>query len=300
MSGREKAVEVTAAENPAERDLPIKYHISYPWGSLSVTEEADSELGLVPLTAEVVKGKAEAPAENPDRPYIAVTLVGPSETPPYMWEEVPGTTAGVWATKSVYTGRINIAVGSTKSTEEIRQTVLAGIMETTGMDEEELAENIVEEHGIPLPEAVSQETSQFIVYALHAFMAEPVAQCLVEWSDRKADEKFIKSMTKIGGVTLLTTAYLVGLEVAYHESDFVTATTAAGLLTVSGLTAFALRDRFKRYLENKRDLSLVNEHVAHAMGVSVANDIHETFCTEHFDRQEQGWMGEETEEDEDS
>ena len=284
------------AANLAERDPPIKYHIPFEWGSFSVTEEADRELGLVPLTADIVKGKVDTKIQDPEMPHIAITLVGPAEMPSDFSGNYPNAAAGILATRAVYPDRIAITVGSTKSNEEIRQKVLTDFMESVDVDEDELAQTFTNEHGVPLTEVMHQEMPQFFVHALQEFMVEPVAQSVEEWTDKITDEKALKRITNIGGTALLTTGVLVGAEVLNRDSDLMMAFTAAGLIAASGVTTYQLREYFKIYLETRRSMSLVSRFAAHNMGVVVAASIHDTFCTQHFDSQERDWMGEEPDE----
>ncbi len=261
--------------------LKIKYVLPFEWGTFCVSEGADRDYGLVPLTANKLPGKPYELTKKDETASVNITLVSPDELP----EEVQTYRGepGLWSDLAIEGNTINITTGYTRNVSAMRQEILDGISQISGFDEQEMQENLLTEDGVPLPEALEQNVSQFIVHMLAGSLRGPTAIGLRQAIEQETDRHFVRTATKLGGALIAATGAILGLDVVSAEP--LSIPNAMVLTGLSAAVVFSMRQHFKVYLDVKRRSSVLNEGLIKGQAGRICADIHEAYCIHHFDRQ---------------
>lgn len=141
-------------------DVPVQYTVSYKWGTLRVSEEADQLYGLRPLTGRVVEGSSSKPLRLGRKPdvRIDVFLLGPGEYGRIFAEslDLSGERIEPVSHHAMYPGGLAVAAAFNTDVETMRSTEVAAMLE--------LAEKLeLDEQDDSIPDGDRERAYAFLV-----------------------------------------------------------------------------------------------------------------------------------------
>jgi hypothetical protein len=148
-------------------------------------------------------------------------------------------------------------------------------------------EDAVTEEGVPATEAVGPLASQLLVHKLAGFTGNMVGAAASGAIAENMNREALSRAAYLGGVGVAGSALVMGGSLL-SKGEVDAQTMGVGALYLSTLLALSynsLRTYFGKYT-NHRFMVKVGDTAA-MFASTVANDIHATYCTEHFDQKAQ-------------
>jgi hypothetical protein len=264
--------------------LPIKYTVPFEWGRLRVTESANEAYGLVPLTPSFIKGDTEiSPSiEMGSLPPTNVLLVGPSEV---SKENLPSDAFNARAELRLTKQGIDVILGFANDKETMAkqgEMILSQVVQMTDIDEDNLSK-ILNEDGISLSEAFEHSVPQQFAHVIPAIVKNRVEVASADWMRASSDTRLIKSATRSGIASLGIAALMLSPEIETGEPISALRASVAGGLLIG--TFAGARSSIKSRLRMRRENEQYVNFLADFHSTRVAEAIHLTYCTNHFDRE---------------
>lgn len=274
-SSRSKRLETADAENKVR----VKYELTFPWGSLHVTQEADAAYGLVPLTTQSLEDGANrrGGSYTPDF-RTDIWLVGPQEL-----EHSALSNAG----SPMFHGNdglditdrgIKLVCSYGKCDKELVEYYQGQIE----LDEMELPDDAP-------PDYLDQYAHQVIVSAFTALAAE-LATLAVQHLRQKDINNMVMSRARnnfligLGGGTFISAEQLI---IYGHVNTFAEVSSSA--LVASG--AIIAYRGIKKYFQRMTDIRNAIAEGANYHAEVVAYDLNRTYSVSHFNHQVEEMFG---------
>lgn len=264
------------------QQFPIKYTLSFSWGQLKITEDAYENYGLTPLAEGFIKG--DAPLDNGQLSNVIVRIIGPSELP----EESDQEERMGFVIEDTIGSNIRLDIGYSNTKEEQAEQ-LRSIVEARA-EEEHLTEQEIQE----LQEEYERDTSQEIVHSIVEAVEEGVVNSYVALVQRARTKRFVRNSVGVLGVAMSAAAVeAYGMRSA--SSSIVKAGSASSIAATFGIGAHGLKSIIESFGDAQKINSITND--GRQIAAAAAANIHDAFCTDHFDQQAQELLGDDAEQD---
>lgn len=151
-------------------------------------------------------------------------------------------------------------------------------------------ESIKTADDIPITEAISQDSSQVLIHVLCGLSSEVTKQATSAFLTVDSNKRALKRLTMLGGAGLATAGIVLGINGAFHGE--VSDLGVGAAMTYSGVYSYLARRSIRQYLRVADSRSRILDITASDYANRVAEDIHQTYCTAHFDQQaEESMLG---------
>ncbi len=263
-----------------QAELPLAYSAVFPWGNFHMSEKAEEEFGLLPLGPVIEGGQRITPdkdsSERIDVFVVATDELQDTDTPqgfhlPYR--------------SSFYRRGIGIALTPIISREMV--------MEEINLDAEMLFEDLEEsEEGEELPAGLKEQFAQFLdekrddipQFVISHAITGQVGRAVTEISEERLSAEIEKTLLgRIKGglisIPISTGIFLGTSHLIDGQINGVDLVIGAGLLGLQSITEFS---RLKRAVKESGQYYKRLPHLSAHLGRIAANNIHELYCSEHF------------------
>jgi hypothetical protein len=270
-------------ERRVETEFPMHHHIPFEWGTFQVSEAANAAYGLVPLSPNQERGPFDtSQQEKKAVPSTNIYLLGPDEmlvnfglgiiTSQPSFDE-----KGV----SIHVSLSNTLDGMREKVEGFLDGAEAEDVEGSGLEEiyEAVQDFIVDDDSTRVEAALRQS----LIHLLLLPIGNTTVQATKDWLRSDLNRSAYKLMRNAAKATLGIPAAVGTMElVTYGKIDPV---QAAGIGAIILYGAVRVGSETKKYLKNEGVREAMLELPAAQYTDSVLNDIHEAYCSAHFDRQ---------------
>ncbi len=277
FSGEQLRKPVDIGEN-----IPYEYGIPYEWGALHVSKKANEAYSFVPLREGVSKDEATLIDKDVETTFRTdVYLLSPQEfdelpiddSPP----EVAGTGGGLY---EIHKDGISIKLALSQDKETAQQRLVESVTELTEHNGGNI-NDVVTEHGIPFMESVGQDSVQNLVHEFSQLAHAVSEGAILDFCRAKADKKLLTRASLLGSTGLVGAGGMLGVGGAINgEVDTLSAVVA---LAYSGAYSYFAGRSVKQYLGSTNEREQRFGVISGVHGARVAQDIHNTYCTRHFD-----------------
>jgi hypothetical protein len=265
-----------------QQQFPIKYTLPFSWGQLKITQDAYENYGLTPLAPGFIKG--DAPLDNGQLSNVIVRIIGPSELPEQSEQE---ERMGFVIEDTIGSNiRLDIGYSNTKE-EQVQQ--LRSIVEARA-EEEFLTEQETEE----LQEEYERDTSQEIVHSIVEAVEEGIVTSYVALVQRERTKNFVLHAAGFLGV-IASAAAVEAYGMRAVSSSVAKAGAAGGIAATLGVGTHGIKSIIESFGDAKKINAITND--GRKIAEVAASNIHDAFCTDHFDAQAQELLGEDAEQD---
>jgi hypothetical protein len=268
-------------------EATFKYGVPYEWGALHVTADADEAYGFVPLVAGVIKGGGIDMEQAPKAAIRTdIYLMSPREfidqADNGLLPSAPFIGDIGYGAAGMHKGGLELRVALAERTEEVERLSLDAIASHAKEIGSEI-DDMRTADDIPVVEAISQDASQFLVHGLTSLITNITRESAIEFMTADRNKKALREVTHIGGLGLAGAGLVLGANgILNGEVDAVSASTA---MMFVGFYSNSARRFIKRHLAESNLYRHGIDNTASAYADTVAEDIHTTYCTAHFDQQ---------------
>jgi hypothetical protein len=259
--------------SPAQlEELPINYTIPFDWGSFKVTEAANQAYQFTPLRQGVQRGNVDVDSEASSY-RVNIRLLAPSEIPSSPFGRDDGHLFGHVAYSN---DGINMTLGFRQSRTESIDHLMEMFQEVTGATEEQLEEILDDETEESMAEHLQEQAPQLMVHTMCAMIENMTANAFDAKLSEESDRKLRRAVAgkSLGGVAIGGLLVVAGSPDVFWES-------LGGFYALLGVTGG--QRELKQYLRNAPDRRERIEEASSQLAEAVTSEIHETFCTAHFD-----------------
>lgn len=256
----------------------MEYHVPFEWGELAVTSEADQAYDLTPLANTLPGG----PNFNDLNPYakgrnskIVFILAGPGENNTRLQD-------GFWSTAAV-AGKLSIyAAGFTHTKQDIIET---NTLRTTNafqriLGSPDLAEQITFGDGLSLDQVMEQSASMLLVHSLAAAVVDAIRNGDMERQIANVNLLLMHRLRTLGLLGSMGVPPVVMAGSLLHSPGIA---TFAPSITTSLIMA-KIMSTVGRHLQTSKATRDHAIHSAEYTARQVGDDVHATFCRQHFDQ----------------
>lgn len=258
-----------------EVDIDIGYSIPFEWGDLYVSKTANEAYGLVPLTTNTKPGySVQESTDITLRTRIFLLTPGELAMP-------TGIESGVAFTHPNFNKKgleYQIALGDTKTT--MSEALNNMLLEATGHDQETL-DQFVDQNDIPISERLDNDTPQFIIHNLKDAIETNVTEYVTVWLRAEANHNFYSRVKQIGGLALLGVGVGVLPLAVNHKFEPFDFSVAGGIVAIQ---AGSFRSLIRKKVTRANKDEYIYYGVAKDYAGKIASDIHEAYCSVHFNR----------------
>ncbi len=267
-------------------ETTFKYGIPYAWGALHVTSQAEEAYGFVPLTANAINGDGIDITKQPETGIRTdIYLMGLQEFTEhnnfaFALSNFEMNDIGVSAA-SIGTDKIELRLALSRHADDLRESILddiSRIAHDLGSD----IDDVMDHNNMPISESIGQSSSQILMHGLCAFTARKVHESAVELANAQLDKKALRRMTALGGAGLAGAGTLLTMNglINHGNIDVLSASLA---MSYVGAYAYNARRTIKQHLASASVRQPIIEDNAERYAIMVADDVHATFCSSHFD-----------------
>lgn len=250
------------------------------WGSLHVTEQADTAYGLVPLTTLTLE-ESEANRLSMVKPpgfRTDIWLVGPEEFE-HPLIPFPGTPIVSGASRTEQTDK---GLEVTCSFEQRDVQIIHQFQDRIESGEAELPED-------PSPHLLSQEAHRMVADALVNMVAKNVTAAAQHFLENDVSNMVLSRARKNFQIGLGGAAFVLAAElIVQGRVDTLGEVSISSLVVGSAMVAY---HGIKKYLENLGEIRHGSSVIAEQYAQVVAYDIYRTYSASHFNQQAEEMFG---------